>query len=284
MDRYAIFVDAGYFFAAGAYAIAGNNVPRHNLTLISAKETIKGLCEVGAKQTSIPSLLRVYWYDAMNGPRPSMEQTAIAYLGGVKGRFGSLNNVGKQKGVDSLIVTDLIEIARNRAISDAILVSGDEDLRIAVQFAQAFGVRVHILAVGDANKNVSLALKMEADSLETLDSAWLNKHIKITGPAPLAATSAPVTTTQPTKVVSSNTLNTLDQSALHICKELLDMVDADTLADLNAHLSTSTTIPPEFDGKLIAMTAHAVGRRLTSEEMRKIRGLFVISLRSRTAS
>lgn len=281
MDRYAIFVDAGYFFAAGAYAIAGNNVPRHNLNLISAEETIKGLCEAGAKQTSNPSLLRVYWYDAMNGPRPSMEQSAIAHLAGVKVRLGSLNNAGEQKGVDSLIVTDLIELARNRAISDAILISGDEDLRIAVQLAQTFGVRVHILAVGDAGKNVSSSLKMEADSLESLDSAWLNKNIKITGPAPLAATSAPVTPTQPAKVVSPNTL---DQTTLLICKELLDEADADALANLKAHLSASTTIPPEFDRRLIAKTAKAVNRRLSSDEMRKIRGLFVTSLRSRTAS
>lgn len=278
MDRYAIFVDAGYFFAAGAYAIAGNNVPRHNLGLISAEETIKGLCEVGAKQTSNPSLLRVYWYDAMNGPRPSMEQSAIAHLAGVKVRLGSLNNAGEQKGVDSLIVTDLIELARNRAISDAILISGDEDLRIAVQLAQTFGVRVHILAVGDAGKNVSSSLKMEADSLESLDSAWLNKNIKITGPAPLAATSVSVTTTQPAKAASSNTL---DQAALLVCKELLDETDMDALANLKAHLRASTTIPPEFDRKLIAKTAKVVNRRLSSDEMRKIRGLFVTSLRDR---
>jgi uncharacterized LabA/DUF88 family protein len=34
-----------------------------------------------------------------------------------------------------LIGTDLIELARNHAISDAVLLSGDEDLRIGVQIA-----------------------------------------------------------------------------------------------------------------------------------------------------
>jgi len=199
----------------------------------------------------------------------------------VTARFAQTAFTGEQKGVDSLIVTDLIELARNRAISDAILISGDEDLRIAVQLAQTFGVRVHILAVGDAGKNVSSSLKMEADSLELLDSAWLSKYIKITGPAPLAATSAPVIPTQPAKVVSQNTL---DQTTHLICKELLDEADVDALANLKAHLSTSTTIPPEFDRKLIAKTAKAVNRRLSSDEMRKIRGFFVTSLRSRTAS
>ena len=46
---------------------------------------------------------------------------------------------GRQKGVDSLIVTDLIELARNHAISDAVLLAGDEELRIGVQIAQSLG-------------------------------------------------------------------------------------------------------------------------------------------------
>jgi uncharacterized LabA/DUF88 family protein len=53
----------------------------------------------------------------------------------VKIRLGYINGAGQQKGVDSLIVTDLIELARNQAISDAYLVSGDGDLRVAVQIA-----------------------------------------------------------------------------------------------------------------------------------------------------
>ena len=58
-----------------------------------------------------------------------------------------MNSVGEQKGVDSLIVTDMINLARNRAISDAVFVSGDEDLRVGVQQAQEFGVRVHLVGI-----------------------------------------------------------------------------------------------------------------------------------------
>ena len=57
-------------------------------------------------------------------------------LDNVKLRLGQLNSAGQQKGVDSLIVTDLMELARNKAISDAVVVTGDEDIRIAVQIAQ----------------------------------------------------------------------------------------------------------------------------------------------------
>lgn len=277
MDRFAIFVDAGYFFAAGAYAITSSHVPRRNISLTSAVSTIKDLCEYGAKQSSAPALLRVYWYDAMMGPRPSMEQSALAHLAGVKVRLGSLNNAGEQKGVDSLIVTDLIELARNRAISDAILVSGDEDLRIAVQLAQTYGVRVHILAVGDAARNVSPALKMESDSLEALDVAWLKLHLNIT------ATATPQGTTLLPQPGEAPSANSLEEAARSVCNVLLEGAGEDALANLATHLKTSTVIPPEFDRKLIAKTAKEVKRRLTSDEMRKIRGLFVTTLRSRTA-
>lgn len=277
MDRFAIFVDAGYFFAAGAYAITSSHVPRHNISLTSAVSTIKDLCAYGVKQSSAPALLRVYWYDAMMGPRPSMEQSALAHLAGVKVRLGSLNNAGEQKGVDSLIVTDLIELARNRAISDAILVSGDEDLRIAVQLAQTYGVRVHILAVGDAVRNVSPALKMEADSLEALDVAWLTLHLNI------AAAAMPQATTGLAQPVDGPPDNSLEDAARSVCNALLDGAEEEILANLAAHLKTSTVVPPEFDGKLIAKTAKEMKRRLTSDEMRKIRGLFVTVLRGRTA-
>jgi uncharacterized LabA/DUF88 family protein len=278
MDRFAIFVDAGYFFAAGAYAVASANIPRRNISLIAAEATIKNLCEFGAKQSSTPTLLRVYWYDAMMGPRPSMEQSALAHLAGVKLRLGSLNNAGEQKGVDSLIVTDLIELARNRAISDAILISGDEDLRIAVQLAQTFGVRVHILAVGDAAKNVSPSLKMEADSLEMLDIAWLKAHLSIAGSSPPSTTNA---MGQPPQAATSNSL---EEAARTVCNELLDAAGTEALANLAAHFKTSTSVPPEFDRKLIAKTAKEINRKLTSDEMRKIRGVFVTNLRGRTTS
>ena len=274
MDRFAVFVDAGYFFAAGAYAVTSSNIPRRNISLVSAETTIKEICGYWEKQSSTPALLRVYWYDAMMGPRPSMEQSMLAHLAGVKLRLGSLNNAGEQKGVDSLIVTDLIELARNRAISDAILISGDEDLRIAVQLAQTFGVRVHILAVGDAARNVSPALKMEADSLETIESPWLKKHLSISTPSTPSKTSAP-TTKEDTQG------KTLEGAASLVCKELLDAAAAEDIGNLSKHLESSTVIPPEFDRRLIAMIGKALGRQLTSDEKRKVRGLFVNSVRAR---
>lgn len=191
MDRYAIFVDAGYFFAAGAQAAFGLRRPpitRKQVSVKSSRAMLDALCHEAAATTDNLPLLRVYWYDAMPGPRMSLDQSALALLSGVKLRLGALNSTGEQKGVDSLIVTDIIDLARNRAISDAVVVTGDEDLRIAFQVAQSFGVRVHILAAGDPTSNVSPSLQMEADSVTALEPAWFSSHFDLIVPT---ATSSP---------------------------------------------------------------------------------------------
>ncbi len=231
-------------------------------------------------------LLRVYWYDALLGPRPSLEQMTIAHLAGVKIRLGSLNNAGEQKGVDSLIVTDLIDLARNRAVSDAVvLVSGDEDLRVAVQVAQTYGVRVHVLAVDDPKKNVSTALQMEADSVETLDEQWLQKHVAITSAdvrsVSTLSAAAPVSMVAPAPNNNvSQAEMSLDVAVQCVCNELVTKTAGGEVQQLNSHFDSNTTVPPEYDGKLIAKTATLIGRKLMAEEKRFARGIFVKHLRA----
>ena len=82
----------------------------------------------------------------------------------MKVRLGFINSAGQQKGVDSLIVTDLIGLARQKAICDALLISGDEDVRIGVQIAQNYGVRVHLLGIAPSRANQSIQLVHEADT------------------------------------------------------------------------------------------------------------------------
>jgi hypothetical protein len=73
-------------------------------------------------------MLRVYWYDGAPDAIPLSDHLAIAKLTNVKLRLGRLTR-GEQKGVDWLIIRDLMTLARERAIATALLVSGDEDLR-----------------------------------------------------------------------------------------------------------------------------------------------------------
>lgn len=291
MNRLAIFVDAGYFFAASAQAIKGRQVPRRHLSITSPDQLIQDLFNQASSLAGNAPLLRAYWYDAVQGPRPSLEQTILAHLPGVKLRLGTLNSAGEQKGVDSLIVTDLIELARNKAIADAILVSGDEDLRIAVQLAQTFGVRVHVLAVGDATKNVSPALQMESDSVGTLTPEWLTQRITINEPATVqrptisASASIEAEATRTTSTTSSDKSATtpFDEAVRAVAEELLSDVPPQATKSLEAHFKTNQTVPPEFDRKLIAKTGAALNRQLTGDEKRSARGIFVTVVRSKVS-
>lgn len=281
MNRLAIFVDAGYFFAAGSQAAFSSAVPRRNLTIKSASNLVSALIETACSQARNPELLRVYWYDALMGPRPSLDQHTLAMQSGVKLRLGALNSAGEQKGVDSLIITDLIELARNQAISDAVVVSGDEDLRVAVEVAQTFGVRVHILSAGDASRNVSPTLQMAADSLQGLDGAWFQKHLEQSVPA----TTAPSPRAPSSTIPSASQISvSVEDAALQVSEELLVALEDDQRKLLVAHFETNTTVPPEYDRKLIAtVSTRCGGLRLTGDQMRSIRGIFVRTARGKTS-
>jgi hypothetical protein len=129
MNRVAVFVDAGYFFAQGSAAIWGEKQRRTTLDLDEA-ETIKQITSLANSAAPNATLLRIYWYDGAGPKGPTLEQLRLARQDNIKIRLGFINSIGQQKGVDSLIVTDLVDLARNRAMSDAILLSGDEDVRI----------------------------------------------------------------------------------------------------------------------------------------------------------
>ena len=283
MDRHAIFVDAGYFYAAGTQAAFGEATSRKRVSFKSPATLLNDLAAAAAVPVDAKPLLRVYWYDAMPGPRLSLEQSAIALLPAVKLRLGALNSAGEQKGVDSLIVTDLIELARNGAISDAVLVSGDEDLRIAVQLAQSFGVKVHILAAGNPAQNVSSSLQMEADSVSALDGVWFANHF-IKAAAPPAAPET-VALGQPASAQEAVIKEpSLMEAAEQICAALLSEATSAQISGLHEHFKTQQSVPPEFDRKLIAKVAALLaGRKLSGDEMRSVRGVFVQQVRNRAA-
>jgi uncharacterized LabA/DUF88 family protein len=175
MDRAAVFVDAGYLFAEGSRLIAGEKLRRSALRLDHDK-ILKLLGELAHELTGLP-LLRIYWYDgATSGPNPA--QSALAYRPNLKLRVGLVTEQG-QTGVDSLLVADLVMLARNRAICDAVLLSGDDDLRTGVEEAQAFGVRVHLLGVPPARRNQAGALVQSADGVRELGESDVRDFLSL---------------------------------------------------------------------------------------------------------
>ncbi len=129
-STHAIFVDAGYVYAAAGLLVTGTE-DRRSFDL-DAEGLIEAFIDKARTIFADSRLLRVYWYDGARRRIHTTEQQAIAELPDVKVRLGNLNANNQQKGVDSLIRTDLESLARHRAISDAALVGGDEDLVSAV--------------------------------------------------------------------------------------------------------------------------------------------------------
>jgi uncharacterized LabA/DUF88 family protein len=147
---------------------------------LDAPSVINELKVLAAAKASTCSLLRIYWYDgAVAGMRLTADQALLASLDDVKVRLGFINSAGQQKGVDSLIVTDLIELARQKAVCDAILLSGDEDVRVGVQIAQNYGVRIHLLGIAPTRGSQSLPLMHEADTTHEWNADTIRKFLSV---------------------------------------------------------------------------------------------------------
>jgi hypothetical protein len=167
-SKHAILVDVGYLYAAVGLLVLGTTSRR--AFRVAADGFITALIERAAKR--VPGeLLRMYWYDAARDRVPTVEQRQIAALPHVKVRLGNLNAAGQQKGVDAQIRQDLEVLARHRAVSDVVLIAGDEDMLSAVEAAQAFGVRVHVWGVEPPyGVNQAERLVWEADTVDELDA------------------------------------------------------------------------------------------------------------------
>ena len=175
MDRTAVFVDAGYVFASGARLLTNERLTRSQLHL-DHERVLALLAKLVTELTALP-LLRIYWYDGASAG-PNTAHVALAYRPNVKLRLGAMNEQ-KQQGVDSLLVGDLITLARNRAMAEALVVSGDDDLRGGVEQAQEHGVRVHLIGIEPARDNQAAALVQAADGVRELSKTELKGFLSL---------------------------------------------------------------------------------------------------------
>jgi uncharacterized LabA/DUF88 family protein len=175
-STHAIFVDAGYVYAAAGLLVSGTE-DRRSFDL-DAEGLIEAFIDKARIIFADSRLLRVYWYDGARRRIHTTEQQSIAELPDVKVRLGNLNANNQQKGVDSLIRTDLESLARHRAISDAALVGGDEDLVSAVEAAQGYGARVHLWGIESSDgRNQAEPLLWEVDSQRTFDLDFWKPYV-----------------------------------------------------------------------------------------------------------
>src|SRR5256886_14838827 len=174
LARYAVMVDVGYIYAAAGELLFGTSARRD--FRVDAVGLISSVTKY-ADESFRGELLRVYWYDAARDRVPTIDQRVVAQMAWVKLRLGNLNARGQQKGVDANIRADMEALARHRAVSDAVLIAGDEDMVPAVEAAQAYGVRVHLWGVEPPyGTNQAERLVWESDTVDVLDATFLKPY------------------------------------------------------------------------------------------------------------
>lgn len=261
MPAVAIFVDSGYLYAAGSVAAFGSRQQRAKVEL-DLLAAINKLRKTADAKTRDAPLLRIYWYDGVLHSGLSPEQQLLADMDDVKLRLGVINVAGQQKGVDSLIVTDLIELARNHAISDAVLLSGDEDTRIGVQIAQSFGVRVHLVGIEPRRGNQSRLLSQEADTTSEWSKADIGEMLTL---KPDAVADAPIVDGGP--AITGEVAAGLDE----VIGAFITSLDHDQLRAI-AELNPNDLIPADFDRRLLQDCGRKLGRMLDWRESAYMRG------------
>ena len=280
MKRVGIFVDAGYLFAQGSACLQGNKAKRENIRLDHVK-LLAILRTLAHKVQPIASLLRIYWYDGTSRG-PTLDHRTLADLDDVKLRLGFINSVGQQKGVDSLLVTDLVELSRNGAICDALLLGGDEDLRIGVQIAQSFGVRLHLIGIEPSRASQSLQLRQEVDTKHEIPSIQVSDFLSIINSiSPLPVIENAASGQVSTGVVSEIGSNLLLESSFDQgIDNVISQIDSAALTDLAKALVSSLSVPAIYDRRVLASCRTALGRDLTMQEKKSMRIRFIARVRS----
>jgi len=176
VDRCALFVDAGYLLADGAMAVHGT---RHREAVAwDYPGLLQLMSSLSRERTGLP-LLRCYWYEATVEGRRTPEHDVLADIPGLKLRLSRIRP-GRREGVDAQVHRDLMTLARNSAICDAVVVSGDEDLAQVVCDAQDLGIRVTVVHIAtDGGWAVSRSLTQESDDLIELGGVHLRPYVNL---------------------------------------------------------------------------------------------------------
>ncbi|MCK9229919.1 MAG: NYN domain-containing protein [Syntrophales bacterium] len=141
--KIAIFIDGGYL----------DKILKNNSIRID-------YCKLSEELSMGKTILRTYYYNCLpyQGSPPTDEEKsrfsgaqrfhrALERLPRYQVRTGKLAKRGdqyEQKGIDTLISIDLVNLSASGKISDAVLVAGDSDFNPAVRIAKEHGVNVFL--------------------------------------------------------------------------------------------------------------------------------------------
>jgi hypothetical protein len=176
VDRCALFVDASYVLADGAMAVHGTR--RGESVTWDYEGLLQLLGGLARERTGLP-LLRCYWYEATVDGRRTAEQDALADLPGIKLRVAKIRP-GRREGVETEIHRDLTTLARNNAITDALVISAEEDLAQVIADVQDLGLRVTLVHIAvDGNWTLSRALRQESDDIIEIGGEQLRPYVEL---------------------------------------------------------------------------------------------------------
>ena len=281
MDRVAVFVDAGYLFAQGSKELCGTKLTRGSIGL-DHKAMLSALKSFAETLSGLP-LLRIYWYDGTSqGPTP--QHITLADQTDIKVRLGFVNPRGEQKGVDSLVVTDMLTLARNRAMADCVLLSGDEDLRVGVQQAQEYGVRVHLLGIKPARGSQSLFLLQEADSTHEWHAEDLRAFLNCRPPAVVPAAQIEGELEALASDSDAPEALTSDPRLQSIARRIACEVAQAEVRSLVEQIRLTGRRPQQIDGRLLAVSRTALGHDLNASQKSEVRAAYLEFLEERMDS
>lgn len=288
MNRFVVMVDAGYLLRQSIEVVSNKaSTQRAELVIPNVSALIKVILDKSKATLHLADkeLLRVYWYDGVMGSGFTQQQKAIVDVDDVQFRAGTINGSGQQKGVDSLIVTDLIELTTHHAICDAVLITGDSDLAIGMTIAQSRGVRVAVLGIEDLAVGVahhqSFDITSRADRVARLagdDLRPVLKYVpKVAPPPPVAAVAPPLASvalpaaTPPAAPVAAG-MTAADQAQIAASVKAFITQSGASLAGVVD--KNTKRIDAGADKALLHHVFVALGRKMTAAETIFIRQVF----------
>ena len=204
-------------------------------------------------------------------------------------RLGRINSAGQQKGVDTLKIRDLMVLSQERSIQCAVVLSGDEDLREGIEYAQDRGVRVAVLGIdagGDLSQSPELA--REANEALGLPAGILRKTLTRAAPVSAGPPAVPARLSLPLSVGSSLDTerplgsNPFAAHAATFTRAWLARAPASALANL---VAGRPAIPRDIDAEMLRFAVGQSGARTIGEDDRRaMRAAFWLVLTTETPS
>lgn len=256
MKKVAIFVDAGYLFSGGSFSVFDSHKKRSEVS-IKIQDLVNHLKNYCTENISSP-FLRIYWYDGALPTGLSIEQQKVSQIPGILFRKGYINEKNEQKGIDTHIVAELLELSYKGIIDEAIIIACDSDLAIGVEYAQKLGVKVSLMTV--SNIGISQDLKNQVDTI----------------------TEIPVDILKNLFYLHNNDDLQKDVSVLYhdIVDNYLNNLNEETKEEFVTHIVNCNSLPPLCDRELLKIAAGYLKRQLTTSEKHILRDKFIKYLKN----